>query len=429
MMLERITEAEAMRRSRRGAIDADAMADAAKIVGDVRERGEAAVREQAERFGERRADEPLVLDRSAMQAALGSLDLETRGVLERTACRIEAFARAQRDSIRDLDAAIEGGRAGHTLVPIRAAGCYAPAGLHPLPSSALMGAIPARVAGCERVVVASPGASPVMLAAAAIAGADAFLAVGGAHAVAALACGFDGFEPVDLIAGPGNAWVTAAKHLVSPGVGIDMLAGPSELLVIADDSADPALVAADLLAQAEHDPRAAAMLVTTSASLAGAVDGELSRQIRELQTRDVAARGIAHGFTCVVGSIDAALRVADAIAAEHVEVLTRDAQADAARLRHAGGVFIGPQSAEVFGDYGAGPNHTLPTGGGARFAAGLSVLTFLRARTWLRMDDGPSADAVRADAAALAAIEGLDGHRRAAARRCREHPRRGQPVP
>ncbi|MFI4915033.1 MAG: histidinol dehydrogenase [Phycisphaerales bacterium JB060] len=429
MMLERITEAQAMGRGRRGAIDADALADAAKIVQDVRERGEAAVREQAERFGERAEGAPLVLDRLAMQASLVSLDPDTRGVLERTAGRIEAFARAQRASIDDLDIAIEGGRAGHTLVPIRSAGCYTPAGLHPLPSSALMGAIPARVAGCERVVVASPGSSPVMLAAAAIAGADAFLAVGGAHAIAALACGFEGFEPVDVIVGPGNAWVTAAKHLVSPGVGIDMLAGPSELLVVADESADASLIAADLLAQAEHDPRASAMLVTTSAALADAVDAQLAAQLPELATRDVAARGIANGFACVVDSIDAALRVADAIAAEHVEVLTRSAEADASRLNHGGGVFIGPQSAEVFGDYGAGPNHTLPTGGGARFAAGLSVLTFLRARTWLRMDDGAVAEGVRTDAAALAAIEGLDGHRRAAARRCREHPRRGQGVP
>lgn len=411
MMLERITESQAMERGRRGAIDADAMADAARIIHGVRERGEAAVREQAERFGERSAGELLVLDRSAMEAALVSLDAQTRGVLERTAQRIESFARAQRESITDLDIAIEVGRAGHTLVPIQSAGCYAPAGLHPLPSSVLMGAVPARVAGCERVVIASPGASTIMLAAAAIAGADEFLAVGGAHAIAALAHGFEGFEPVDLIAGPGNAWVTAAKHLVSMDVGVDMLAGPSELLVIADESADAALVAADLLAQAEHDPRASAMLVTTSAALAGAVDAELAQQLPELETCGVAGRALANGFACVVGSIDAALRVADAIAAEHVEVLARNADAVAARLRHAGAVFIGPGSAEVYGDYGAGPNHTLPTGGGARFGAGLSVLTFLRARTWLRMDD---ASKIRADAMALAGLEGLEGHRRSA---------------
>jgi phosphoribosyl-ATP pyrophosphohydrolase/phosphoribosyl-AMP cyclohydrolase/histidinol dehydrogenase len=411
MMLERITESQAMERGRRGAIDADALADAATIVQDVRERGEAAVREQAERFGERASGEPLVLGREAMDEALRSLDADTRGVLERAAGRIEAFARAQRESIRDLDVAIEGGRAGHTLAPIAAAGCYAPAGLYPLPSSVLMGAIPARVAACERVVVASPGAHPTMLAAAAIARADEFLAVGGAHAIASLAYGYEGFVPVDLIAGPGNAWVTAAKHLVSTRVGIDMLAGPSELLVIADDSADPAMIAADLLAQAEHDPRASAMLVTTNAALADAVDTELARQLRDLDTRKVAERALRNGFACVVDGMRTALRVSDAIAAEHVEVMTRDADAVAGRLRHAGAVFIGPGSAEVYGDYGAGPNHTLPTGGGARFGAGLSVFTFLRARTWLRMG-GPGV--VRHDAMALAALEGLDGHLRAA---------------
>lgn len=419
MMLRRIDQDEAMRHGRRDPIDADAVADAARIVASVRERGEAAVREQAERFGERSAAEPLVLGRKAMDGALRLLDARTCGVLERTARRIESFARDQRNSIRNMDVAIEGGRAGHTLVPIVAAGCYAPAGLHPLPSSVLMGTIPARVAGCDRVVVASPGASTIMLAAAAIAGADEFLAVGGAHAIAALAYGFERFEPVDMIAGPGNAWVTAAKHLVSPHVGLDMLAGPSELLVIADETAPADLIAADLLAQAEHDPRASAMLVTTRAALADAVDALLAEQLPKLDTHDVAARVIANGFACVVGSIDAALRVADAIAAEHVEVMTRDADAIAAQLRHAGAVFIGPGSAEVYGDYGAGPNHTLPTGGGARCGAGLSVFTFLRARTWLRMDELPMEEpaAVRDDAMALAEIEGLNGHRRAAALR------------
>lgn len=400
--------------TRRSAVDSGASVDAARIIAGVRERGEAAVREAAQRFGERSQGEPIVLDRAAMHDALRSIDAQTRGVLERTANRIELFARAQRGSIRDLDGAIQGGRAGHTLVPVASAGCYAPAGRHPLPSSVLMGAIPARVAGCERVVVASPGGSSIMLAAAAVAGADEFLAIGGAQAIAALAYGFGSFHPVDMIVGPGNAWVTAAKHLVSMDVGIDMLAGPSELLVIADDSADAELVAADLLAQAEHDPRASAMLVTTSATLADAVDLQLDRQLTDLPTAGVVRLALANGFACVVESIDAAVRVSDAVAAEHVEVMTRDADAVTARLRHAGAVFIGPQSAEVFGDYAAGPNHTLPTGGGARFAAGLSVFTFLRARTWLRMD-GPSA--AHDDAISLAELEGLEGHRRAASLR------------
>ena len=268
----------------------------------------------------------------------------------------------------------------------------------------------ARAAGCERVVVASPGAHPLMLAAAAVAGADEFLAVGGAHGVAAMAYGFEGFEPCDVIAGPGNRWVTAAKQLVSGVAGIDMLAGPSELLVIADASADAAVVAADLLAQAEHDGDAVPMLITTSRVLSEAVERELSRQLDALPTRETARAALRNGFVCVTDDAGAALRVADLVAAEHVEIHAKDAPELAARLRHAGAVFIGAGAAEVIGDYGAGPNHTLPTGGTARFRAGLSVTAFLRLRTWIRLDDADAARPLAEDAAALAEMEGLAGH-------------------
>ncbi|MEO1009433.1 MAG: histidinol dehydrogenase [Planctomycetota bacterium] len=415
-MLRRVAPGD-VARELRPPVDGATLADAGRIIEDVRARGEVAVREFAERFGERRPDEPLVLDRDAMRSALEALDGDARGVLERAANRIARFAEAQRASFADLDTAVPGGRAGHALVPVCAAGCYAPAGRYPLPSSVLMTAVPARVAGCDRVVLASPGAHPVAVAAAAIAGADAFLAVGGAHAVAALAYGFDGFDRVDIIAGPGNRWVTAAKQLVSGIVGIDMLAGPSELLVIADDSADPTVVAADLLAQAEHDADAMPLLVTTSASLADGVDEAISSQLEQLATAGVARQALRNGIACVCGSTDELVRVADGLTAEHVQVFVRDAADFAGRLRHAGALFIGESSAEVLGDYGAGPNHTLPTGGTARFRAGLSVLDFLRPRTWL--DVAPAADPagyaeVVRDAAALAAMEGLDGHRRAA---------------
>jgi phosphoribosyl-ATP pyrophosphohydrolase/phosphoribosyl-AMP cyclohydrolase/histidinol dehydrogenase len=280
-----------------------------------------------------------------------------------------------------------------------------------------MTAIAARAAGCRRVAVASPGAPPVMLAAAAIAGADGFLAVGGAHAIAALAHGFEGFEPVDVIAGPGNRWVTAAKQIVSGVVGIDMLAGPSELLVLADETADAAIVAADLLAQAEHDEDARPVLVTTSAALADTVEGELATQLETLPTRDTARAALRNGFACVVETVEEAIAVSDRIAPEHLEIMTADAEGVASRIRSAGALFIGPGSPEVLGDYGAGPNHTLPTGGTARFCAGLSVMDFLRLRTWIRIDQ-PDA-ALLADTARLAGIEGLAAHA-AAARMRRE---------
>ena len=289
-----------------------------------------------------------------------------------------------------------------------------------------MTAVTARVAGVARVVVASPRPSAVTLAAAHVAGADAFLAVGGAQAIGALAHGGGGtLAPCDVIAGPGNRWVTAAKALVaaSGGVAIDMLAGPSECCVLADGGADAALIAADLLAQAEHDTDAAAVLVTTSAALIDAVEAALAAQLAALPTRDTAAAALARqGCAVLCADLDEALAVVDALAPEHLEVQTADAPAVAARARHYGGAFVGAGSAEVFGDYGAGPNHVLPTSGTARYSGGLSVFTFLRVRTWLRADDAPPADAAAAaarreiidDTAALARLEGLFGHEAAA---------------
>ncbi|MEL7473709.1 MAG: histidinol dehydrogenase [Planctomycetota bacterium] len=401
-------DASEVRREARPPVDAETLVAAQDIVERVRREGLPAVRELAERFGERTPDAPLYLDRSDLWLHWQAQSEETRGVLERVASRIEAFARAQRSAIAEVDIAIDGGRAGHTIEPIAAAGCYAPGGRYPLPSTALMTAVTARVAGCERVVVASPAAHPLTCAAAYVAGADGVLAIGGAHAIAALAYGFEGFDQCDVIVGPGNRWVTAAKQLVSGVVGIDMLAGPSELLVIADASADADVVAADLLAQAEHDTDASAVLVSTSSELVEAVDRAIARRLAELPTAETARVALQNGFACVVPDLDAACRVADWIAPEHLEILTEDPDRIASKIRNAGGVFIGARSAEVFGDYGAGPNHTLPTGGTARFQAGLSVTHFLRLRTWLRMADAEGA--VASDAQGLAELEGLAGH-------------------
>lgn len=416
VLLRRVLPDEVGRQDR-PAVTPRALADATEIVEAVRTGGEAAVRSYAERFGERGPGDALVLDRSEMNRTLDATDAETRALLERTAERIRVFAAAQREAVRAVEIDVPGGKAGHTVEPVSAAGCYAPGGRYPLPSSALMTAVTARAAGCERVVVASPGAHPVTVAAAAVAGADALLCVGGAHGVAALAYGFAGFEAVDVVVGPGNAWVTAAKQLVSGAVGIDMLAGPSELLVLADDSADPDVVAADLLAQAEHDTEAAAYLVCRSEAFAVAVDAALAERLSALATGDTARHGIANGFACVCASLDEMLAVTDRVAPEHLEVLTEDAESVAARVRHAGGVFIGAHAAEVLGDYGAGPNHTLPTGGTARFRAGLSVMSFLRLRTWLRVDDPAGAAGLASDAKVLAEIEGLAGHAASAALR------------
>lgn len=418
MTLLRQVAPDRIARELRPPVDPETLATATEIVQGVRLNGTASIRSYAERFGELGPRDPLVLGQSEMRAALDAIPSDKVELLERTAERIRSFAKAQRDAIAEIDAAIPGGRAGHTIEPVGSAGCYAPAGRYPLPSSALMTAMTARVAGCDRVVVASPGAQPIMLAAASIAGADEFLAVGGAHAIAAMAYGCEEMPACDVIVGPGNKWVTAAKQLVNGVVGIDMLAGPSELLVVADDSADPDLIAADLLAQAEHDTDAVPMLVTTSGTVAAAVDEALAARLESLPSRATALEALGNGFVCVVKTLEEARAAADVIAAEHVEIMTQEPQEFADSVRNAGALFIGSLSAEVLGDYGAGPNHTLPTGGTARFQAGLSVMHFLRLRSWMRIDNANEASALLSDARNLAAIEGLAGH--AAAAKARE---------
>jgi phosphoribosyl-ATP pyrophosphohydrolase/phosphoribosyl-AMP cyclohydrolase/histidinol dehydrogenase len=249
---------------RRAAVDADTLTAASVIVEDVRARGEVALRAHATRLGDLPEGAPLVLNRDALKRAFDAQPAEVQALLERTAARVRAFAVAQRAALSAVDVEVPGGRAGHDIRAVDRAACYAPGGRFPLPSSVLMTAVTARVAGVAHVIVASPRPAPVTLAAAHVADADALLCVGGAHAIAALAFGAGPVPACDVIVGPGNRWVTAAKQLVSGQVGIDMLAGPSELVVLADDSADPETVAADLLAQAEHDPDALPILVTTS---------------------------------------------------------------------------------------------------------------------------------------------------------------------
>jgi histidinol dehydrogenase len=408
-MLRRIT-LDGLEGLRRSAIDAETESVGARIVAAVRSGGVPTLREYAARFDGLAADDRLVYDRGALDAARDSLAAATRELLERTADRIRSFAQAQRDALRDLDVVVEGGRAGHSVIPVDRAGCYAPAGRFPLPSTLLMTAVTARVAGVREVVVATPNPSPLMLATAAIAGADVVLAVGGAQAIGAMAWGV-GVPACDVIVGPGSRWVTAGKKAVAGHVAIDMLAGPSELVVVADDSADPARVAADLLAQAEHDADAFPALVAIGSAVADAVEKELAVQLDALPTRETAAAALTNGVIVVCDGVDVAVSACDLLAPEHLQICVRDADAFAARCRNAGALFVGEMSAEVFGDYGIGGNHVLPTGRGARFTGGLSVLNFLRVRTWLRMDDPAR---IVSDVASLARLEGLEGHARAA---------------
>lgn len=402
------------------AVDDLTLREAATIVGEVERDGEPALRRYAQRFGDLAEGGKLFLSRDALAQAAEQLTGEDLRLLERTRDSIRHFALQQRECLQPLDIAIGGGRAGHTLAPVKRAGCYAPGGRFPLPSSVLMTAVTARTAGVEEVWVASPKPSLHTLAAAYLAGADGLLAAGGAHAISALAFGCDPLPPSDIVVGPGNRWVTAAKQLVSGRVGIDMLAGPSELLVVADSSANPVLVAADLLAQAEHDVDARPMLLALDASLLDRVEAELQRQLALLAEPSVAREALNHGFALLVDDRRQAARLCDQIAPEHLEVMLEEADTFAAQLNNYGALFLGAVSAEVFGDYGVGPNHVLPTGGTARYAAGLSVFTFLRIRTWLRLE--AAMPETIADASRLARIEGLEAHARAAeARKTKEH--------
>ena len=404
-------------RRRRSAVPAEALAAAAEIVEAVRRKGEPAVRRHAERFGELQPDEAIVTERPALEQALRSLNRADRERLERVAGRIRAFAEAQRACLREFAVLVPGGEAGHMVAPVERAGCYAPGGRYALPSSVLMTAVTARAAGVREVWVASPRPTPLVLAAAAVAHANGFLRIGGAHAVAALAYGAGPVPACDVVVGPGNHYVTAAKRIVAGDVGIDLLAGPSELIVFADASADPALVAADLLAQAEHDPCALPVLVSASPSLSAQVELEIRQQLSDLPGADVARAALANGGVITVDTIDDGVTVCDAIAPEHLQLHLADAPTVAPRLAHYGALFIGAAAGEVLADYGIGPNHVLPTGGTARRTGGLSVLTFLRVRTWVRITDASAAREVMEDAAWFGRAEGLEAHARAAEQR------------
>ncbi len=395
-------------------VDAKAREQASEILLDVRKDGTTALLKHAVRLGDLKCDtDKLIYNRDDLKKAYDDLPQEMQQVLSRTAERIKRFAEAQRSSITDTTIDIPGGEAGHFVEPVEVAGCYAPGGRYPLPSSVLMTVVTARVAGVKKVWTASPRPQPATLAAAYIAEADGLLAIGGAQAIGAMAYGVN-MPACDVIVGPGNKWVTAAKSIVSGVCAIDMLAGPSEVLVIADDSCDPKIVAADLLAQAEHDTEARPILVCTSQNVADIVNTEIQKQLSTLPTADTAIEAVKKGFVCVTSDMDKAIQISDVVAPEHLEIQTEKPMEVAQKCNHYGAVFVGTVSAEVLGDYGAGPNHVLPTSGTARYTGGLSVFTFLRVRTWMNISNKGKAQRMVEDAVALAREEGLEAHARAA---------------
>lgn len=394
--------------------DQDVNDTVAAIVADVRQRGDAALIDYTAKFDRfALSPETMRITVAEVDAAVAQVSPETMQALETAAERIRAFHEKQLPA--DLDFTDDAGlRLGYRWTAVQAAGLYVPGGTAAYPSSVLMNALPARVAGVERLamVVPTPDGvlNPLVLAAARLAGVDEIFRVGGAQAVAALAYGTESIAPVDKIVGPGNAYVAAAKRQVFGQVGIDMIAGPSEILVIADGDNDPAWIAADLLSQAEHDTAAQAILITDDAAFADAVvkavDGHLATLPR---TATAAESWKTFGAVILVPSLADAPALTDRIAPEHLEIAAEGADDLAGRIRNAGAIFLGRHAPEAVGDYVAGPNHVLPTARSARFSSGLGVLDFMK-RTSMIHCDAEGLRAIGPAAIALAQAEGLEAH-------------------
>jgi histidinol dehydrogenase len=398
----------------RAAVDVQSTVETVRpVCDDVHARGDAAVLDATERFDGVRP-EGLRVPAEALKVALEALDPAVRDALEEAIRRARLVHEAQRREDVTVEVA-PGSRVTERWVPVRRVGLYVPGGRVAYPSSVVMNVVPALVAGVESLAVASPPADgplphPAVLAACALLGVEEVYAVGGAQAIAMFAYGTESCPPVDVVTGPGNVYVTAAKRLLRGIIGVDAEAGATEIGILADDTASPAYVAADLIAQAEHDPLAACLLVSPSAALLDAVDAELARQIPQTRHRERVETALAgQGAAVLVDDVDAGLRVVDEWAAEHLEVQTEAAAAVAARVRNAGAIFVGSYAPVSLGDYLAGSNHVLPTGGTARHTSGLSVQSFLRGIHVIECDRDALA-AVAPRVAALGGAEDLQAH-------------------
>lgn len=383
----------------------------AGVIDDIRKGGDSALREYTKRFDKVDVCD-FRLSREEIDKAVSKVDPELIKTMEKAADNIRAFHEKQlAQSMCDSRPGI---MMGQRVIPLARVGLYVPGGTAAYPSSVLMNAIPAKVAGVKDLVIATPpkadGINPVVAAAARIAGVDSIITAGGAQVVAAMAYGTESIKRVDKIVGPGNIFVATAKRLCYGAVDIDMIAGPSEVLVIADDSADPVFIAADLMAQAEHDPRAAAILIATNEAVIKAVESEIERQIKLLPRADVIRQSLeSYGSAVAVDSVSEAVALANEIAPEHLELAVRDPFARLGDVENAGSIFLGENTPEPLGDYFAGPNHVLPTNGTARFSSGLNVQSFVKRSTYLYYDSASllsSAD----DVVRFARAEGLDAH-------------------
>ena len=390
----------------------------AAIVRAVREKGDRALFEFTRRFDGVKLDRRSVeVSKKEIAAAVKEVPARNLRTLRLAARRITAFHRRQLEKSWGYRDPL-GIYLGQRIAPLGRAGVYVPGGKASYPSTVLMNTIPAKVAGVEEVIMTSPAGrdgrvNPLILAAARIAGVDRIFRVGGAQAIAALAYGTESVPKVDKIVGPGNIYVATAKRLVFGEVAIDSIAGPSEILLLADSSADPEHVAADMLSQAEHDELAAALCVTPSASLAGRIRAALERQVRDGKRRAITLKALEnYGAIIVCRGLGEAVEIANSIAPEHIELILREPERWARQIKNAGALFVGPYSAPPLGDYMAGPNHVLPTGGSARFFSPLGTYDFLKRMSVIRAEKR-ALRALAPEIARLARLEGLDDHARA----------------
>jgi len=416
--IERRRERLAAIHARSVAADAELTSVVASIVEDVRRRGDAALVDYAARFdGVRLRPSELRVEESALRESAARVDARVLEAVRGSIGNVRAFHERELIESWEFETG-RGVRLGQRVSPVEAAGLYVPGGTASYPSSVVMNVVPAQVAGVGRVAVVTPprtlADTPAVAATLLELGVTEVYQVGGAHAVAALAYGTETIPRVDVITGPGNKFVAAAKRLVYGAVGIDSVAGPSEVVVLADESARADFIAADLLAQAEHGEDASAVLVTTNLKLAQLVAAQVALQAETLPRKSVAERSLADfGAAFVVKDIEEACEIVNELAPEHLEIMTRDPDAWAARVRHAGAIFYGEHTPEAVGDYFAGPNHVLPTGGTARFSSALGVHNFQRRTSVIRYTREELQETAPL-IAALAEAEGLDAHARSA---------------
>ncbi len=405
-------------RERNVALDAALMRQVESIITDVRRRGDAALIDYAARFdGYNQQQGELRVSVETLERVAARADEKVIAALDDAIRNVRRFHEHEQQQSWEIETE-EGVRLGQRITPLERVGLYVPGGTAAYPSSVVMNAVPAQVAGVSRIVVATPPRSlqenPAVAAALLRLGVNEVYAVGGAQAIAALAYGTETVPRVDKITGPGNRYVAAAKKIVFGAVGIDSVAGPSEVVIIADDTARAEFLAADMLAQAEHAEDASAVLITISEQLAQTVAAELARQMASLPRRATIAESLnRYGAIIVVGDLDEACAIVNDLAPEHLEVVTRDDELVAEKIRHAGAIFFGSYTPEVVGDYFAGPNHVLPTSGAARFSSALSVHDFVKRTSLLRYSRGALQGAAE-KIATLARAEGLDAHARSA---------------